>query len=191
MTTNNLALSKQSGIMGSPILRERLIEREKLLITKTQNMLEAVHSTGAHADYIYTRLIRLAKQRLEALRAGLMPVRLGGPWVTLRKLVNQGQYIPPEIVAKSVEVSERLSQAEQRVYGWEENAATEIRRRRDPVLVAYIGDHFSEGTADGRNYFLGFWVEYDVPDMDVPEFFGLTVPLLPRPGRGRPRKGFA
>ena len=187
--SNTLAVPQQHGVLGSPALRQRLIEREQSLIQKTEDMLQSVKSVGSYSGYTYQRILRLAKQRLVALRAGLMPVRLGGSWITLNKLVNQGQYVPPEIVTKSVEVRERLPKAQQRVYGWEENAATDLRRRRDPVLVAHIGDSYSEGAAaDGRNFFLGFWIEYDIPDMDVPEFFGLTAPLLPKPGRGRPRK---
>lgn len=165
--------------LSNDSIRLRLIEREKLLIGKTQDMVRAVVAQRGYDTWTYRNIILLARARLAALQAGLLPVRLGGTFVHLRALLNSGQYVPPQIVAKSAEVAERFLGVEQRVYGWEENATTAIRRRRDPVLTAHIG---------ASEFFLGFWLEVEVPDDSVPEFFGFTTPLLPKPGRGRPRK---
>jgi hypothetical protein len=177
--TTNLANTNPLPLINDGI-RSALITREKALIAKAQDMVRTVRAAGGWDVYTYHNLIKLAKARLEALQAGLVPVRLGGPFTGLRTLVNSGQYIPAQIVAKSVEVAERFPDAQQRVYGWQENATTEIRRRRDPVLTAFIGE---------AEFFLGFWLEVEVPDDAVPEFFGfLAAPLLPKLGRGRPRK---
>ena len=167
------------AIPNNNLVRERLIEREKSLISATDKMVQAVQSQGGWDPYTYRNIIAQAKERLKALQIGLLPVRLGGRFTHLRSLLNTGQYVPPAIVEKAEEVKERLPRAQQRVYGWEENATTEVRRRRDPVLTAFYG---------GAEFFLGFWLEIEVPDDSVPEFFGMTAPLLEKRGRGRPRK---
>ena len=179
MATRALANTTSITALSNDVIRGRLIEREKSLIAKSQDMVLAVQSQGGYGTSTYKNIITLAKGRLIALQAGLMPVRLGGTFVQLRQLLNTGQYVPPAIVAKAQEAKERFPQAQQRVYGWEENATTAIRRRRDPVLTMFTG---------GSEFFLGFWLEIEVPDDSTPEFFGMTAPLLPKPGPGRPRK---
>lgn len=168
-----------STALSNDVIRQRLIEREKTLIAKTREMIHAVISQQGYGADTYRNIIRLAQERLTALQAGLVPIRLGGTFVSLRRLLASGQYIPPQIVAKATEGAERFPKAAQRVYGWEENATTAIRRRRDPVLSMFSG---------GSEFFLGFWLEIEVADDSVPEFFGMAAPLLPKPGRGRPRK---
>jgi len=163
----------------SNTVREGLVDREKTLIVRTQQMLDAVKSQGAGNSWTYKNIIKLAKQRLSALQAGLVPVRLGGRSFPLRVLLNEAQYVPPQIVAQAEAVAERLPGAVLRVYGWERDALPEVRRRRDPVLTAYYG---------ASEFFVGFWLEVETADEDVPEFFGITAPLLPKPGRGRPKK---
>ena len=167
------------AIANNNSVRERLIEREKSLISKTQVMLQALVAHGGYSRWTYQNIIQLAKERLKALEVGLIPVRLGGQWFHLRTLLNEGQYIPPQIVAKVEEVRERLPKAEPRVYGWERDALPATRRRRDPVLTFYHGD---------MEFFGGFWLEINTPDEDDMEFFGIVAPLLEKRGRGRPRK---
>lgn len=178
MTTRALATTPpMTG--GNDVIRHRLIERERDLIGKTQTMLQALRAAGGWHTFTYTNIIRLAKQRLAAMEAGLLPVRLGGRAFTLATLINEGQYVPVPIVAKANEAAERFPQGAQRVYGWESTALPAERRRRDPVLVMNYG---------GENFFLGFWLEIVMPDEATPEFYGMTAPLLPKRGRGRPRK---
>lgn len=170
----------QLAILNTDVIRGRLIEREKSLIAKAMVMEKATKSQGNYSGYMFSRSIQLAKERLQALQSGLLPVAIGGHWITLKKLLWEGQYVPPQIIAKAEEVSERFPRVAQQVYGFEENATTRQRRRVDPVLTMYCGE---------THYFLGFWVEIAVPDDFIPEFIGfVTPPLLPKPGRGRPKK---
>jgi len=173
-------MTTQLAVPNNDLIRGRLIEREKSLIAKAQVMVQAARGQNSYGGYTFQRSIGLAKQRLSALQVGLLPIAIGGAWVSLRKLLDEGQYIPPQIVAKAEEVKERFPDATQAVYGFQENATTQQRRRVDPVLTMYYGE---------QHYFLGFWVEIAVPDDFVPEFIGFTTPgLLPKRGRGRPRK---
>ena len=169
------ALTQQN----SDAIRGRLIQREKSLIAKTAEMLTALKAQGGLGTWTYQAIVRHARERLEALNAGLVPVRIGGRFFPLRALLGEGQYVPPAIVAKASEAAQRFPSAEQRVYGWEREALPEVRRRRDPVLTMRYGE---------VEFFLGFWLEAEIPDAQSPEFIGITMPLLPKPGRGRPRK---
>lgn len=174
MTMNNAIMPLQNES-----LRQQLIAREKTLIEKTRTMVRAVLANGGYNTWTHRAVIRQARQRLEALQAGLLPVRLGGPAYHFRTLLNMGDYVPEQIVAKAQEVEERLPGAELRVFGWQRDALPAERRRRDPILAAWYGE---------AHFFAGFWLEVAMPDEDVPEFFGMTAPILPKAGRGRPRK---
>ena len=180
MTTLPVPVNKTSlmPLIGEGV-RQRLIEREKTLITNALKMIDASSQEGTYHTWGFQTLVRQGKQRLEALKTGLLPVRIGGKFAMLRDLLSANDFVPAPIVDKAAEVRERLPQAEMRVYGWDREAVPAVRRARDPILTAWIG---------GAEFFIGFWLEVAGPDATVPEFFGMTAPLLPKPGRGRPRK---
>lgn len=168
----SIAIAQQTTV-------DRLIQREQHVIEESERMLALARRTGSWNTYQWTTAIRSAKQRLAALRAGLLPIRIGGEHVELREIITVGGVVPDPIAARAEEVATRFPTAQVRVYGVDPKQTAQIRRNRDPVLTMHYGD---------AEFFLGFWVEIDVPDGAVPEFFGIIAPLVER-HRGRPRKG--
>ena len=166
------------ALVGNSV-RDRLIEREKALIANAQKMVDASRQEGNYHTWGFSQMVIQGKERLLALKAGLLPVRIGGKFATLRELLSANDFIPPSISAMAAAIKERLPKAQMRVYGWDAAAVPAVRKARDPILTAYLG---------GAEFFVGFWLEVAGPDEAVPDFFGMTTPMLPKPGRGRPRK---
>ena len=169
-------------VSSSPIpsrLRDRLIEREKQLIVQTEAQRDMARNHSHFIPAAFPRAIGLAKKRLQALQAGLIPIRIAGRFFPLPALLNEGQYIPPQIGVQAKVATERLPGGETRVYGWDREALPAERRRRDPELTYWYG---------GAEFWLGYWREVDTHDDANPEFFGFTTVWAEKRGRGRPRK---
>lgn len=166
-------------IKSSPEVLNRLIEREKRIIERAQEEIETLKARHFSVPFGISNTITMARRRISALQAGLAPVRIEGDSVPLTELVRQRQAIPPQIVERAGEAEKRFPGARSQVYGLNQSTVTEVRRRRDPVLIMEYGD---------AHFFLGFWMEIETGDVQVPEFFGMIAPMLPPRGRGRPRK---
>ena len=161
-------------------VRQQLMKREKDIIAEAQRMQGLVRQRNTYTMAPYRSMIAEAKKRLAALQAGLAPVRIAGRWFSLERLLQAGHPLPSQIVQVAEQAAERFPGIQTRVYGWEEESTPAERRRRDPVLVGAYG---------GDQYFLGFWLEVETHYEEmIPQFIGMASPLLPKLGRGRPRK---
>ena len=157
----------------------QLVQREKALIAECQRMIELAKQAGTWASWTWNNQLRTAKQRLKALEAGLLPIRIGGDSYRIAEFLQAGIAVPSQIVERAEEVPHRFAGAQPHVYGVNPNERTtlEQRRLRDPVLTMGYG---------GREFLLGFLVEIAMPDDAIPQFFGFIAPIVER-GRGRPR----
>lgn len=178
MTTQGMAIAMQSSM-------DRIIARERAVIAEAERMKGLAQ--GDRQFYIPTgqwdRQITAAKQRLSALLAGLVPLRIGGTPMALATMMAEGHPIPTPIVEQARLAKGRFPAGEVQVYGAESSVPRAERRSRDPVLTLALG---------GAQFFLGFWLEMAVPDAQaVPEFFGIVAPWAEPRGRGRPKKGVA
>lgn len=166
-------------IKSSPEVLNRLIEREKRIIERAEEERATLQARRFTVPWQINNTIANANKRIKALQAGLAPVRIEGDSVALQELVRQRQSVPPQIVERAGEAEKRFPGAHSQVYGLNQSTVTEVRRRRDPVLIMEYGE---------AHFFLGFWMEIETGDVQVPEFFGMIAPMLPPRGRGRPRK---
>ncbi len=171
MTTTALAQRQR--------IRDQLITRERQLIALTQTQKKLASEQTGWVPPAFDLALRLANQRLKALLAGLLPIRIAGRYFPLSALLREAQYIPPEIGAQAVIAEERLPGGQVRVYGWDREALPAERRRRDPELTVFYG---------GAEFWLGYWREIETWDEDNPQFFGITAQWSEKRGRGRPRK---
>lgn len=185
MTTNN-SIALTSGTQ----IQQRLLDREKAILVEAERM-QAIMDTSSEAPVHWQRpdyrgIMRNAKKHIEALRAGLPPVRIIGKHFRIVSLLHMGVPVPSQITETVNVAKQRLPGGEARVYGLD-NAVDPVTggpvagevRRRDPVVTYHYGD---------REFFLGFWLELDT-DMETPEFLGVVQPWAPKRGRGRPPKG--
>src|SRR3990167_7680358 len=109
------AMERFSNAAVIPAVRNKLIEREKQLIAQTQAQREMARDQVGFAPWAFDQAIRLSKERLQALVAGLVPIRIAGRFFPLQALLREGQYIPPPIGAQATIAKERLPGGEVRV----------------------------------------------------------------------------
>lgn len=183
MTTSN-------SVAITPGIQQRLIDREKAILAEAKRM-QAIMDTssespkGYYQEVDYHVIMRNVKKHIEALRAGLPPIRIIGKFFRINQLLQIGVPVPSQITAAVDTAKERLPGGDVRVFGLDNAAdrvtgkpvSTEIRRR-DPVVTYHYGD---------KEFFLAFWLEIDI-DMETPEFLGIVQPWAPKRGRGRPPK---
>lgn len=176
--TTAIARVNNGPVMPAKV-RAMLIEREKQLIAQAQAQRDMAQEQVGFVPFAFDTAIRLAKQRIQALTAGLIPIRIAGRFFPLAALLREAQAIPPQIGAQAAIAAERLPGAEVRVYGWDKELPSAERRRRDPELTAFYG---------GQEYWLGYWREIETYDENNPQFFGYVAHWEEKRGRGRPRK---
>ena len=176
------------GMPGIALARRedyaRLIEREERVIAEAERMKSV--ATGQTRYYVPTTrwdaIIKPAKQRLAALKAGLLPVKLAGDAVTIPELVASGVNVPAPIIERAAEAAERFPAAQTHAYGLDMKATAAVRRYRDPVLTMRYGD---------AEFFLGFWLWLDFGDEAESAPMGFVAPWAEKRGRGRPSKQIA
>ena len=154
---------------------------ETRVIAEANRMKQSARASG-YGYWQWDTTLTNGRQRLAALKAGLLPVRISGRFFSLQTLIREAQHIPSEIVDQAAVAVERFPGSQAVVYGWDREALPEERRRRDPVLVLRHG---------AQQFFLGFWLEVETGDTAIPEFFGIIAPWSEKRGRGRPRKDAA